>query len=206
MKSKKTKIDVRDKAVTTLSSTIWPYKGQYVTIHLESTGGLVPKTYQWQKNNVNIEGQTKPTLTIPAPDADETYKCIVHDGEAQYTSNDCIVKSAIDVPAKCEKLFDVTFNEYHRNGFVKLHWDFVTQMDHVVELIATGKELSDSLKESIERGPNSILYTMHCALMKCGKVVVQDSRDGYFTMYDIGQDEGVSYKHGSITNFWHARR
>lgn len=206
MKQSKTKtVGVRAKGIEPLSVTLSPFKGQIVNIHTELFDGVVPTSYRWTKDGADIPDATGPILPVADTSAQAVYVCHITSEDGEFTSAECTVKAAADVPAGVSKLFDVVYSDFQKMGFVKVHWMYMSEMDHVAASVEEGKELDVQLFTEINTAPTSELFTMHCALMKCGKVMIQDSHDGYFTMYEIGQDHGVRHKHGAMTNLWASR-
>ncbi|HPD46254.1 MAG TPA: PA14 domain-containing protein [Anaerohalosphaeraceae bacterium] len=72
-----------------VGATVWP--GEQVVFTVGAVGDPAAGTirYQWQRNGVDLAGQTEPTLTIPSvtyPDDEGTYSCVVRNDAGPVSS------------------------------------------------------------------------------------------------------------------------
>lgn len=197
---------VGEKGAALSASSVNPFIGQVIRISVFLKGGIKPSRIEWHKNGgAVLEHEHNRYIELLNPTAGARYKCVVFDEDGtQYETDECRVMTAIPSPSKCEKLYNVRFHTHRLVGITSSHWHIVDEIDRILATTEEDSTLLQTLYSAITNpdNPKPQLYTMYSALLSCGRLLVQDTKDGYYTFYTQKHNKNSKSKIGRMKNFW----
>lgn len=175
------------------------YHGQ--ELNLGCVSNFPSHAYSWKKDGAVIVGQTGKYLRIAvAEDSSGSYTCTVSKSDGSTVDSDAMVLTSKAKPVELVQEFEAKFLEYKDLGTTHLDFSVVQKMRELINTAksADGKNVADIFEEKLESDYPE-LYTIHCAMVKCnGKLLVQESRDGYFDEYTFTMDSNTDYQKGAF--------
>lgn len=182
-----------------------PFIGQMVRLSVILQGGIKPVRIVWEKNGSAMHENEHSRYIKVLPTSSARYRCTVHDQDGtEYETEMASIRAGVPIPKKCVKDHDVKFNRARLAGVTSAHWKVVEDMDAILASTDADSSLTQSMYAAItdEANPKPHLFTMYAALLSCGRLLVQDSKDGYYTLYSQRHNKTMPSKMGRMRNYW----